>query len=186
MLTVSQPQEVCPRSRYVCFPSLHFSGSRLLCKELSEVGPGLHALPRSKPLRYRFSGTPQRRRLCWACILCPCEVWASQVTRCLLSTVTPRYGVWLITCPIPAAQFSGYTTCAPSQVCSVSLLGSWSLSVTLLVDANCSESQEMLVSNEAFLQFGRGCPSGAKISFFQLWLPPPAHLRWRMGWSLAG
>ena len=31
--------------------------------ELSEVGPGLHALPRSKPLRFRFSGTPQRHRL---------------------------------------------------------------------------------------------------------------------------
>ena len=31
-------------------PSLHCSGSRLLCGELSEVGPGLHALPRSKPL----------------------------------------------------------------------------------------------------------------------------------------
>ena len=30
---------------------------------LSEVGPGLHALPRSKPLRFRFSGTPQRHRL---------------------------------------------------------------------------------------------------------------------------
>ena len=28
--------------------------------ELSKVGPGLHAHPRSKPLRFRFSGTPQR------------------------------------------------------------------------------------------------------------------------------
>ena len=26
--------------------------------ELSQAGPGLHALPRSKPLRFRFSGTP--------------------------------------------------------------------------------------------------------------------------------
>ena len=29
----------------------HRSGSRLLCRELSEAGPGLHAPPRSKPLR---------------------------------------------------------------------------------------------------------------------------------------
>ena len=28
--------------------------------ELSTVGPGLHALPRSKPLGFRFSGTSQR------------------------------------------------------------------------------------------------------------------------------
>ena len=32
-------------------------------RELSEAGPGLHALPRSKPLRFRFSGTLQRHRL---------------------------------------------------------------------------------------------------------------------------
>ena len=44
-------------------------------RELSEVGPGLHALPRSKPLRFRFSGTPQRRRLDWVCVLCPSQVW---------------------------------------------------------------------------------------------------------------
>ena len=34
--------------------------------ELSMVGPGLHALPRSTSLRFRFSGTPQRYRLSWA------------------------------------------------------------------------------------------------------------------------
>ena len=39
--------------------------------ELSKVGPGLCALPRSKPLRFRFSGTPQRHRLSWACIFVP-------------------------------------------------------------------------------------------------------------------
>ena len=31
--------------------------------ELSKAGPGLCALPRSKPLRFRFLGTPQRHRL---------------------------------------------------------------------------------------------------------------------------
>ena len=56
--------------------------------ELSEVGPGLHALPRSKPLRFRFSGTPQRHRLGWACILCPSQVQAAQATRFLASTLS--------------------------------------------------------------------------------------------------
>ena len=114
----------CPHSRHVCFPSLHCSGSRLLCRKLSEAGPGLCAFPRSKPLRFRFSSTPQRRRFIWACILYPSQVRAAQVTRCLLSAVTPRWAVGLIASPIPAARFSGCTMGVPSQVCRVSLLGS--------------------------------------------------------------
>ena len=92
-LAVSQPHWVCPRSRSrsVCFPGLCCSGSRLLCRELSEAGPGLYALPRSKPLRFRYSGTPQRCRLSWACVLCPSQVRAAQVTRSLASVVTATY-----------------------------------------------------------------------------------------------
>ena len=56
--------------------------------ELSKVGPGLCALPRSKPLRCRFSGTPQRHRLGWACVSCPFQVGAAQVTRCLANTLS--------------------------------------------------------------------------------------------------
>ena len=96
-----------PSSRRVCFPSLHCSGSRLLCGELSEVGPGLHALPRSKLLRFSFSGTPQRHRLGWACVLCLSQVRAAQVTRCLASTLAPSWRLHLIPSPIPATQFYG-------------------------------------------------------------------------------
>ena len=92
--------------------------------ELSKAGPGLRALPRSKLLRFRFLGTPQRRRLVWACVLCPSQVRAAQVTRCLVSAVTPRWGMYLITSSMPAAQFSGCTTGTLSQVCHVFLLGS--------------------------------------------------------------
>ena len=73
--SVSGPHWVCPHSQHVCFPSLHCSGSRLLCREqalgcvhcpgLSHSGSGsqvLHkgtdsvvpafcALPRSEQLR---------------------------------------------------------------------------------------------------------------------------------------
>ena len=75
----------------VCFPCLHCLGSRLLCQELSEAGPRLYALPRSKPLRFRYLGSPQRRRLGWACVLCPSQVRAAQVTRCLVSVVAVTY-----------------------------------------------------------------------------------------------
>ena len=90
VLAVSRPRWVCPRSQRVCFPCLHCLGSRLLCWELSEAGPGLHALPRSK--LFRFSGSPQRLRLGWACVLCLSQVRAAQVTRCLMSAVAPSWG----------------------------------------------------------------------------------------------
>ena len=67
----------------------HSSGSRLLCQEPSEAGPRLHAPPRSKPLRLGHSGSPERRRLGWACVLCPSQVRAARVSgergRCDLS-----------------------------------------------------------------------------------------------------
>ena len=40
-------------------------------------------------------------------------------------------------------------------------------------DVNHPESQEVLVSNETCLQFGRLCLSGAAIALFWLWLPSP-------------
>ena len=89
---VSRTQWICPCSWCVCFHGLYFSGSRLLCQELSDAGPGLHAFHRSKLLRFRFSSTPQRCRLSSACVSCPSQVQAAQVTRCLANTVTPRWG----------------------------------------------------------------------------------------------
>ena len=53
-------------------------------------------------------------------------------------------------------------------------------------DVDRPEPQEVLVSKEACLQFGRGCLSGAAIVPFWLWLPLPAYLRWGMGQSTAG
>ena len=56
--------------------------------ELSKVGPGLHALPRSEMLRFRVLGAPERHRLGWACVLCPSQVLGAQATRCLVSTLS--------------------------------------------------------------------------------------------------
>ena len=80
-----------PSSRRVCFPCLPFLGSRLLCWGLSEASPGLYALPRSKPLRFRYLGTPQRCRLGWACVLCPSQVRAAQATKYLVSAIAVTY-----------------------------------------------------------------------------------------------
>ena len=91
--------------------------------ELSKAGPGLCALLWSEPLRFRFSGTTQRHRLDWIYILCPSQVQAAQVTRCLASKLS-QVGSVLITSPVPAARFPGCAVTASSQVCCVSPLGS--------------------------------------------------------------
>ena len=166
----------------MCFHGLHFSGSRLLCQELSEAGPSLHALPRSKLLRFRFSGTPQRCRLSWACVLCPSQVQAAQVTRCLASTVTPQVGGVSYHLPHPSRSvFWVYNGRAFSGVRCVS---SGELISGCDPPGGCQPS--LVVSNRACLQFGRGCLSGAAIAPFWLWLPPPASLWQGMGWSAAG
>ena len=83
VLAVSWPHGACT------FPLYTSQALECSARELSEVGPGLGALPRSKLLRFRFSGSPQRGRLCWTCVLCPSQVRASQTTRCLVSAVSP-------------------------------------------------------------------------------------------------
>ena len=105
--------------------------SRLLRWEPSVAGPGLLELPRSKLLRFRHSGSSQRCRLSWASVLCPSQVQAAQVMRCLESAIAVTY------C-LPAALLSRCTTGAPSQA-----------------DVDCPDPQEVLVSKEACLQFCR-------------------------------
>ena len=89
--------------------------------KLSTAGPGMHALPRSKPLRFRFFGTPQRCRLNWACVLCPSQVRVAQATRCLAhalssGAVRPSYRL-----PVPAARFR---VCSGSAVSGVPCVSS--------------------------------------------------------------
>ena len=142
------------------FPGLSCSGSgsQVLHKGAELVRPAFCALPRSDQLRRPGA-------------------WPAQYP--------PSWRLRLIASPVPATRFSGCTMDAPSQVCRVSLLGSWSLAATLLADVVRPESKEVLVSNKACLQFGRGCVSGAAIAPFWLWLPSPACLRRGMGRSAA-
>ena len=104
VFTVIQPHWVCPCSRRMCFPNLHCSDSRLLCWQLSDAGPGLHALLRSKLLRFRFLGTPQSHRLSWACIVCSSQVRAAQATGAWRARSPPVEGCDLL--PPPSQPLS--------------------------------------------------------------------------------
>ena len=66
------------------------------------------ASPRSKLLRFRHSGSPQKLRFSCACVLCPSQVQAAQVMRCLASAIAATYR-------LPAARLSRCITGAPSQ-----------------------------------------------------------------------
>ena len=50
-------------------PLTAHTAQALGCSAGNCLRPAL-ALPRSKPLRFRYSGSPQRCRLGWACVLC--------------------------------------------------------------------------------------------------------------------
>ena len=73
--------------------------------ELSKTGHGLCVVPRSKPLMVRFSGTSQRCSVSWACVFCLSQIPAAQVTRCLVSSLSPGGAVCLITSPISVTRF---------------------------------------------------------------------------------
>ena len=113
------------RTHRVCaFPVYTAQAPGCSAGKLSKVGPGLRALPRSKLLKFRFSGTPQRHRLSWACVLCPSQVRGAQATKCLVSTLFPGGAVHLITSLVPATWFPERAVGTLSQVCRVSPLGS--------------------------------------------------------------
>ena len=147
----------------VCFPGLHCSGSRLLCKDTVPGGLCMSCTSRSKPLR--FSGAQQVTDPDGLCVLCPSWVRAAQSTGCLVSALSP-VGCASYHLPGPG--------CLVSQVCDVSLLGSCSQAVTLLADVNHPGSQEDVVSNwEPAHSWMEDEDSGAE-SAAALCLPVPA------------
>ena len=109
-----------PTHRACASPVYTAQASGCSAGDLSKAGPGLCALPRPKPLKCRFWGTSQRHRLSWVCVLCPLQVRAAQVTRCLVSAL-PRWGGESYHFPGPATQFPRCALGATSQVCCASL-----------------------------------------------------------------
>ena len=93
VLAVYGPHWVAPAHGACAFPVYTAQAPGCSAGELSKVGPGLCALPRSKLLRFRFSGTPQRYKLGWACVLCPSPGLRNSGNRCLVSTLSQVYNV---------------------------------------------------------------------------------------------
>ena len=120
--------------------------------ELSKVGPGLHALPRSKPLRFRFSSTPKRHRFGWACILCPSQVQVAQVTRFLATELSQ-------------ADCASYHLPGPSR------LVSWVHSKSTVSDVPYVSSLELISGCNPLEDLNR---PGSQEDLFSNWEPAPS------------
>ena len=139
---------------------------------LQGAGPGLPALPRSKPLGFRFSGPPQRRRLGWACVLRPSLLRAAQATTCLASALSP--GGDCVLSP-PRSQPLGFLGgCGRAHLrCALCLF--WEADLWLQAYQWMSTIQN---PRESWLETGslievlvEDGVSGAEFAPFWLWLP---------------
>ena len=105
VLTVYGPHWICPSSRqHVLLGStlLRLQGAlQGYCPKWAFLFG--HFPDLSCSVRFSFLGTPQRHRLSWACILCPSQVQAAQVTRCLVSALSQVGGCLLS--PPPSQPF---------------------------------------------------------------------------------
>ena len=110
-----------PAHGMCAFPVYTAQAPGCSARELSKAGPGLHVLPRSKPLRFRFFSIPQRHRLGWACVLCPSR-----------SEQLSRSGAWRAHTP----QLVGASYHLPRPRCSVS----WVLSRSAISGVLCVSS----------------------------------------------
>ena len=86
---VSQPHWVCPRSRRVCFPRLHCSGSRLLCRGTVQSRPWVLCTSQVSAAQVQVLGCSTKAQTCWGLRLCPSQVGAAQATTCLASALSP-------------------------------------------------------------------------------------------------
>ena len=100
-----------PRSRVCAFPSTLLR----LQAALQGAGPELRALPGPKPLRFRFSGTPQKCRLSWACVLCLPRLSCSgsqELEECTLPGCSAPYPLRSPSLSFQAHQFGTPCVCS--------------------------------------------------------------------------
>ena len=123
-LAVFWPHWVCPRSR------------RVLCPSTLLRLPAASVERAPSCVRFQFSGIPQKRSLGWACVLC--------LPRSSSSGSQELDGRSLPGCSA-SYPFLGPSLSFPrgGRVRLVSVLGSWTLAVTLLEHVNHTESPEV-------------------------------------------
>ena len=134
------------------------SGSWVLHKSTNLVGPMFCALPRPKQLRRPGA-------------------WRAH---------SPSWAVCLITSPVPGAWFPECTMRAPSQMCHVSPLGSWSLLPSWWKSTVQDPRKTWLVTGSLLTVWWRMLSLGPRLPLaFWLWLLPACLSGGGRGWSTA-
>ena len=93
--------------------------------ELSKAGPGLRALPRSKPLRFRFSGTPTRAQTLLGLRFVSLPGPSSSGGQVLGEYTLPRWGGASYHLPCPSRSVSW--VCSGSTISGVPCVSSGEL-----------------------------------------------------------
>ena len=133
---------------------------------------------------YFFSGTPPRHRLGWACILCPSQVQAAQVTRFLASTLSP--GGWYILSPpqsqllsFPSALWEHHLRCATHLLWGADLWlqPSWQMSIIQDPRKTLLATGCLLTIWWRMLSLGPDCP----LPSYPCWAHLPFFLQCRKG-----
>ena len=125
--------------------------------ELPKVGPGLCALPRFKPPRFRFSVLHKGTDSVGPAFLCPSLVRAAQATRCLVSALSQVCGTFYHL-PGPIHLFSW--VCSGSAVSGVLCVSSGELISECNPPGRCQPSRipgRLGWQLGACSQFGGGC-----------------------------
>ena len=102
-----------PCSWHMCFPSLHCSGSRLLCRELSKVGPRLCALPGLSCSGSDF-GYSTKAQIRLGLQFAPFPGPSSSGDQVLGECSLPSWVGHFNTSPVPASWFPGCIVRVPS------------------------------------------------------------------------
>ena len=112
VFTVIQPHWVCPHSRRVCFPV--YTAQTLGCSTRNCLMRALVCMHfPGKPLRFMFSGIPQRCRLGWACVLHPYQDISNKTALPSHFMCQRPSQVTFISCPHCRHLSCGLGTCAP-------------------------------------------------------------------------
>ena len=169
VLAVFWPHWVCSRSQHVCFPHLHYSGSRLLYREsalscmhfpgLSHSGSGFRVFHKGPD-----SVGPA---------FCAFPVRVAQATRSFTNALSPG-AVFIFPSTVPAS-----VTGHASQVCLVSLLGSCFWLRTSQLMSTIQNLRKSLVGNwKPVCSLVGDAVSGAEFAPFPSPLPPASSGEW--------
>ena len=155
---MSEAHWICPSSwRHVLSRSTLLRLQLTLQGSCPKAGPGLHAFPRPNH-QVPFLGYSTEALLGWACFLCPCQLRAARVARCLRSALSQVCGAsYRLPGPSPSVSWVRHE----SAVSGVPVCLLWGADLRLQPPWQMSTVQDprktWLAQSWSLLTVGGGC-----------------------------